>query len=336
MSRATLSDEADLARKIEVLSRPETYPHAAQVETRETHMSWVFLTECDAYKLKKPVKFPYLDYSSLRQRQRMCELEVSLNRRLAPSVYLGTLALVEHPDGHLSLMAAGLPHPGRVVEVLVHMRRLPDALMLDHAIRSRTLHLADVVRVAQYLADFFRHARPAHFGPGAYVARLRKAVDDNLAGIAAADASADLASIGRRLHSFLDAHQCLLETRVEAGRLVEGHGDLRPEHVFLGLPSAVLDCIEFSHDLRLNDPVEELAFLHMECLALGDPHCGERFLRIYCDRTRDEVPEGLLRFHMQLRACLRARLALGHLGDTTRVAHWRHRAASYLELASSL
>ena len=124
--------ELALAAKVDFLSRPDAYdPRPAGVVRRETHMSWVFLAGNEVYKLKKPVRFPYLDFSTLARREAACRAELRLNRRLAPDVYLGVLPLVERA-GKLSIDGEGAP-----VDWLVKMKRLDERFMLDGILAKR-------------------------------------------------------------------------------------------------------------------------------------------------------------------------------------------------------
>lgn len=328
-----------MADKLDFLGKPAAYVGTAEgatawVEARETHMSWVFLTERLAYKLKKPVRYAYLDYGSLEKRRAMCEQEVLLNRRLAAWVYLGVAALVRDSAGQLALCPAGSPVGGTVVEWLVQMRRLPEERMLDNAIRRNAVIEVDVARTAGHVAAFLTQAPRAARTTQEHIARLRRGLAENAAGIAAHDPSGHQARrLTERLAAFLETRGSLLESRVAAGKIVEGHGDLRPEHVFLGQPAAVIDCIEFDRELRLIDPLEELAFLWMECIRLGAARWGELFLETYLRESGEHAPEELLRFYMSSRACLRARLALGHLDGAHDASHWRGKAGEYLDIA---
>ena len=134
--------EPGLSEKVAFLRRPEAYAsRPPSVELKETHMSWLFLTDRYVWKLKKPVRYDYLDFSTVEARKADCELEVKLNRRLAPDVYLGVVSLVSDPHGRMQLGGEG-----QVVDWLVMMRRLPVDRMLDAAIYAHTVSREDVRR----------------------------------------------------------------------------------------------------------------------------------------------------------------------------------------------
>ena len=124
----------------------------------------------------------------------------------------------------------------------------------------------------------------------------------------------------------------LLLSRLTAGRIVEGHGDLRPEHIYLGDPPAAIDCLEFSRRLRLLDPFEELAFLGMECAVLGAAWVGALLVARCAARLSDPIPDRVVAFYAAFRAAMRARQALTHLLDPTprEPAKWQPLARRYI------
>jgi len=336
-----------LEDKLAFLRRPGSYPgHVDQVEVIETHMAWVFLAGAFVYKLKKPVRYAFLDFSTLEARRRDCEAEVRLNLRLAPGVYLATIPLNRVTGSRGARAAADgaelrLGGPGEPVEWLVMMRRLPRARMLDRVIEAGGLEPADVQAVARLLADFYARTPACPIGPSTYVSRLRTDVDDNLRELLAfcpQIPEARVREVEGALTAFLERERPLLEARVREGRIVEGHGDLRPEHVHLGPPPAVIDCIEFNPDFRTLDAVDDLAFLVLECERLGAPEVGGVLLRAYRERTGDEAPPHLLDFYRAHRAFLRAKIALWHLKDgelTPTPDRWVGLGRTYLELAAA-
>src|SRR5262245_59455826 len=157
-----------IEEKVAFLRRPDVYPDPTQaVETKETRLSWVFLTDTQAWKLKKPVRYDYLDFSAPEARRRNCEEELRLNQRLAPDVYLGTESLTLNEHGELQLAGRGEP-----IDWLVHMRRLPADRMLDRAIADRTVSVAEARKVGALLARFYRQAPPVAMTASEYRRRL--------------------------------------------------------------------------------------------------------------------------------------------------------------------
>jgi aminoglycoside phosphotransferase family enzyme len=330
--------ELPLGDKVDFLCRAEAYPEpTSRVETIETHMSWVFLTDAHAYKMKKPVSYSFLDYSTLGRRLRMCGEEVRLNRRLAPWVYLGVVPLIREDGGRLALSRGDAAMAGTAIEWLVKMVRLPADKLLDQAIRHGIVTEPDAVRTAARLAAFYGRAEPIAVSAPDHIGRFGKAINENARDIGAAGIPEHrFSAVVRALFDFLEKRASILRQRIGLGRIIEGHGDLRPEHIFLGEPAAIIDCLEFDRALRLLDPLEELAFLWMECDRLGAATGGERFLDVYLQDVGDDAAEELMWFYMASRACLRSRLALGHLhdGEIREPRRWLDQADQYPDLAN--
>jgi aminoglycoside phosphotransferase family enzyme len=324
-------------KTIAALSSPDTYvPYVARpasIEIRETHLSLVFLTASDAWKLKKPVAGPFSDLRTPAARHANAEAEVRLNRRLAADVYRGVVALTRQPDGRLALGGTGEP-----VDWLVHMRRLPDERMLDRTIADGRLTATHVDAVAAVLAAFFGTQPPVPIGVGEYRDRLRHELETSRALLARGDfalPAAPLATVCRALAAFLDDGTDLA-LRVRERRIVEGHGDLRPEHICLEEPPRVIDCLEFSRALRLADPFDEVAFLGLECARLGAPRVWPVLRARLEARLDDRPPERLLAFYTALRALVRARLAVAHLLEPLprTPQRWLPLAADYIDRAA--
>lgn len=334
MSTKRTRDCATIGEKVAFLSRPSAYGlPPGSVQVRETHMSWVFLAGDRAYKLKKPVRFPFLDFSTVAAREADCQAEMRLNRRLAPDVYLGMVPLTS--DAHHGFALDG---GGEVVDWLVMMRRLPDERMLHNAILRGVATREQVQRVAGLLAGFYRNLGPAELSAEKYVSRFARQHVNNRALLE--DRRLGLA--GPRLNRVLTAIDAvlardpeLLASRVREGRIVEGHGDLRPEHVCLNEPPVIIDCLEFNRAFRLVDPVDELSALGMECARLGARWIGDMLIERCVEVLDDHPSKRLIAFYTAYRACLRARLALAHLLDSQirEPEKWRPLARAYLDLA---
>jgi aminoglycoside phosphotransferase family enzyme/predicted kinase len=293
---------------VELLLRPEAYPeHTASVELIETHISWVFLTDTFVYKLKKPVRFEFADFSTLAARHQACQDEVRLNRRLAGDVYLDVVPLHITNTGDVAFDTQGDP-----LDYAVKMRRLPAARRLDQLIVADRLTIAEMERLARRLAVFYTNAESAAVEASDYRDTILHHVRANRHDLLTAVGEQD-ASLVRRVHTaqlrLLHLYADMFESRVTAGHIIEGHGDLRPEHLCLVDPPVVFDCIEFSRELRMLDRLDELAFLAMECVALGAESVGEHVLQAYCQQSQDTPPHALWNFYKSYRACVRAKVA---------------------------
>lgn len=322
-----------LAEKVAALRDPACYPErTGAVQAIETHMSWVFLTDAHAYKLKKPVRYDHQDFASLDARRFYCLEELRLNRRLAPDVYLDVLPLAS-ADGRLCIGGTG-----PVADWLVRMRRLPAQAMLDALLARRAATPQQMRAIAARLAAFHR-AQPAALLDGAgYRALLLRHVEDaeqELCDPLWAWPPARLAALFARQRALLAVQAGALQVRVAAGRVVEGHGDLRPEHVFLGEPLAIIDCLEFSRELRTVDAADELGYLALECEMARAPALAGVLVQAYRECSGDPLPGPLLHLYQSCRACARARLAIRHLREARYrdSPRWRRRALRYLVLA---
>jgi aminoglycoside phosphotransferase family enzyme len=326
----------DQEARIAFLRQPQAYPEKpARIETIETHMSWVFLTPRHAFKLKKPVRYDYLDFSTVAARKMNCEEELRLNQRLAPDVYLDVVPLVLDGDGGMRLGGQG-----EIIDWLVMMRRLPAERMLDYLIRKRALEPMDTHAVAEVLARFYRESPPIDIGGAEYRRQYEHKVRMNHDTLAdpAYGLPADLVeAVHQAQRQFLMRAPELLEHRATDGRVIEGHGDLRPEHVCVESLPVIFDRLEFNRAFRIIDPADELAFLAMECERLDAPQVEPELLGAYRRFTGDYPPPQLVWFYKAHRACLRARLAIWHLRDLPRPSwdRWRTLAVDYLRLAAA-
>jgi uncharacterized protein len=327
-----------LEAKVAWLSTPAAYaPRPALVDCIETHFNYVFLTDTEAYKLKKPMQLYGVDLRGLAARERGCREELRLNLRLARDTYLGVVPLVLR-DGALALGGPGPP-----VDWLVRMRRLGAAQMLDARLRAGTVRPSDLEAVIAHLQALDRAlpgtpAQPAapDGGAGRVARRLEEALGEvarSEFGLKAAD-HAPLARALRARHAELGA---LLAAR--AARIRDGHGDLRAEHVWLGPPLQVIDALDFDRELRMLDPAEDVAMLAIDTDRL-DGAWTVRALRTAYERLAgDPLPAPLWRFYLALRAATRAKVALWHLDDPRQAAdpsRWRTRAVEYLAQGARL
>jgi uncharacterized protein len=286
------------------------YPHRpTSVEVRQTHISWVFLAGDLVYKLKKPIRLAFLDYSTPALRRRWCLAEVELNRRLAPSTYLG-VALIRRRGEDFELGEVG-DLSGPAEDSLVVMRRLLADEMLDQRLARGDAGRAELDQVAAKLADF--HARVAERGdPYGLPAMIEETVRANLSECATfvgdTVSESRLAALEGFAQSYVARNAPLLWRRVRQGRIREGHGDLRAEHVCLRPELEIVDCIEFSERLRCNDVASEIAFLAMDLDFLGDPVLADEFASRYAKVSGDDELLELLLFYKCYRAVVRGKV----------------------------
>ena len=296
-------------------------------------MSWVFLTDYHAYKLKKPVRYSFLDFSTLEARRRDCEEELRLNRRLAGDVYIDTIALAVDAQGSLHLEGNGEP-----VDWLVKMRRLPGARMMDNAIRRHAITQQEIHQVGEKLALFYQQAAPEDMTPAEYRHRLSRYINENRQELQRPEYGLNPSTIHVITYaqlSLLTDKRWLFDQRIEQGHIIEAHGDLRPDHICLQDPPVIIDCLEFKREFRLLDPADELCFLAVECEWLGTKHIGDEIFNAYSQITGDTPDAHLIAFYKIYRACLRAKIALWHTTDGTVQDHpkWFNKAQDYLRIA---
>lgn len=331
--------EAELQDTLRFLGSPAAHPGAnGPIEMIETHMSWVVLADDRALKLKKPVRTAWFDFTTLAARERNAREELRLNRRLAPAVYVGLVALCREAGSYVLLPEAEAPTDGRVVDWLVLMRRLPAERMLDRMIASGSVTPADIDRLIEVLARFYRAAPRPDLRGDDYLARFvsEQAINRSVLlqpQFALAEAAALLDAYGAAIAANADT----LRARAQQHRLVDCHGDLRPEHVCLLPGPVVIDALEFSAALRQVDPVDELVFLGLECELAGAPWITTQLLSHLAGALDGPVPAALLRFHAAGRALLRARLCAAHLLDPNprTPQKWLPRTRRYLALAGT-
>jgi len=274
----------------------KTYP----VRVVETHISVLVFVGDRVYKLRKPVHFDFLDFTDRAVREADCRREVELNRRLAPDVYLGVADIVME---------------GEAIDHMVVMRALPDERRLATLVQEGVDVDIWLARVATAVAEFHAGAgrSPAISEAGTEHA-LQAAWDANFDETrrfvgTILDPVADR-EIRHAVSRWLASQRALLEDRVAAGRVCDGHGDLQAEDIFcLDDGIRILDCIEFSDDLRYGDVCADVAFLAMDLERLGRPDAAERFVLHYEAQAGARLPRPLLHHYIAQRAYVRAKVA---------------------------
>jgi aminoglycoside phosphotransferase family enzyme/predicted kinase len=320
------------------LLRAAAFAHPAQdLRLVETHISWVILAGPYAYKLKKPVDFGFLDFTTLERRRADCEAEVALNRRLCADLYLGVVDVVQR-DGRYCIGPPGVP-----LEPAVWMRRLPDSGMLPALLARGSADERLMVRLARHLTGFHATAATGS-GVNEYggVATLRHNWEENFAqtepfvGRTLTTEVRDF--IRTYVNTFLIDQRPLLERRVAEGRIRDGHGDLHTGSVCVaGRRLYLFDCIEFNQRFRCADVAAEVAFLAMDLAHLGRADLADAFVDAYIAASGDGELRELLDFYTCYRAYVRAKVLCFRLdepelsaADTVRI---EAEASAYFNLA---
>ncbi|MDP3896133.1 MAG: AAA family ATPase [Mesorhizobium sp.] len=323
----------DQAATVGLLINPATHGDVGPVETIETHISRVFLVGDRAYKMKRAVKLPYVDFSTPELRLAACRREVELNSLTAPGLYLGVRRVTLAPGGELFFDGAG-----PLVDALVAMTRFPQSSLLDAMALAGGLTPDLMTDVARMIADFHRAAPPVNAGGGA--ANLAGVLDINAAGFATSQVFAvvETASFDAAFRAALARHAALLDRRASAGKIRLCHGDLHLRNICLldGAPR-LFDCIEFNDQIATIDVLYDLAFLLMDLWHRGFPELANLVANRYFDQSDDEDGFGLLPFFMAVRAAVRAHVTATQVAEGSRdPERLAAEARSYFDLARSL
>jgi len=298
----------------EQLTSITAYPHEVEfVQVRETHSSTVFLTGQYAYKVKKPVSFEYLDYSTVDRRRFYCLEEVRLNRDLCDDVYLGVVP-ISLKNGRLVVDG-----DGEIVDWAVKMRQLNEKDLLSNRLEAGAIHRVDIERTAARVAAFHQNEfRDPLEGTAVDLAIL---VDDACTTMdqVAGDEANSRYLIRPFLAEFLADNKELLAERLRTGRVRDCHGDLRTQNICLD-PTGVqiFDCVEFSTLLRFIDVAADVACLAMDIDLAGRADLRETLISAYVSRTGDSSLRSVLPFYQTYRAVVRGNLAMRAANERAR------------------
>ena len=326
----------DQSAVVEFLSSPSTHG-GHPVERIDTHASFVFLAGGRALKLKRAVRYDYLDFSTADRRQAMCEAEVRINRRTAPALYRGTLAIMRQPDGSLSLGGRGTP-----VDWVIEMARFDQGDLFDRRAARGGLPLELMWPLSAAIARLHLEAERRVDHGGAH--GMAWVIDGNALGLAEhgrewleAPACAALKAAARAV---LEQQRARLDERRNSGQVRQCHGDLHLRNIVLldGSPT-LFDAIEFNDEIACIDVLYDLAFLLMDLWRRDLPHHANAVLNGYLLATRDFAGLALLPLFLSCRAAVRAKTnatAANFQSDITRKDELRRSAAEYVAMARRL
>ncbi|CAG2158404.1 bifunctional aminoglycoside phosphotransferase/ATP-binding protein [Cupriavidus numazuensis] len=292
------------------LAKPDAYPHPVDgVRVIETHISRVFLAGDFAYKVRKPVRFDFLDFSTAQARSDDCQTELRLNRRLAPGLYLDVVPIVAgNTTGAVKVEGAGVP-----VEYAVKMRRFAQQDLFIEMLAANRLQASHIDALAVRMAQFHLDQPCARLEEGyGTPARVRATLDECLGGIERLDDPSGLSTeVSRLVRARAAALGEAIQSRLKSGHVRECHGDLHLGNiVWLDGEPTPFDCLEFDPGLRWIDTISDMAFSFMDLLHHGRQDLAYRLLNAYLQHSGDYAGLKLLPLYVAMRALVRARVLL--------------------------
>lgn len=320
------------------LLRPDAYPEAVtRVELVQTHVSYIFLTDRHAYKIKKQVDFGFLNFSTIDRRRFYCNEEVRLNRRLCPDIYEGVVELRETPTG------AAFHGTGTIIDYAVKMKRLPADRMLDKLVDAGSVEPATMRKISAVIAEFHRTAltSPAIAEYGR-LERIMFNWQENFEQAIPFE-NMTLPAHERELirswvETFAAEHENVFQQRVDDGFIRECDGDIHLENICLDDGTVhIFDCIEFNERFRCCDTAADIAFLLMDLDYHGRHDLSDDVIDEYISRTGDHGLVALVDFYKIYRAFVRGKVESFRLNDggisPDEQALARKRATRYFRLA---
>jgi aminoglycoside phosphotransferase family enzyme len=305
----------DLPSLQKALLDPAIYPDLPkEVKLIETHISLLFLTGNHVYKVKKPVDFGFLDFTSLEKRRYFCEQEVMLNRRLSPDIYLGVVKITRDRD-RLSLDGRG-----EVEEYAVKMKQIPEELLMDKLLEKGQVNQGMMEALSEKLVRFYSSADTNEtiksFGRPE---RVKQDTDENFEQtqkyVDVVIPKKIFEEIRKRTNKFFITQQKLFLQRIASDRIRDCHGDLRLEHIFWGKEISIFDCIEFNQRFRYTDVAADMAFLAMDLDYHGREDLSEHLIRAYIEKSGDQELLSMLNFYKCYRAYVRGKVESFRLDD---------------------
>jgi uncharacterized protein len=310
---------ANLPTLIQQMLSPDFYPHTVtqEIELLQTHISFVLLTGEYAYKVKKPMNFGFLDFSTLDKRRHFCEEEIRLNRRLAPELYLQVLAIGDR--GEKFAFATEPDEPA--VEYCIQMRQFPQADLLINVFERGELTKEHVEDIARQLAKFHAAAETnAHISTFGTKEAVRAVADDNyqhtVKYIGRGQTQEQLDQTRAFSDRVFSESADLFAQRISQGRVKECHGDLHLKNICLYQDKVqIFDCIEFNEPFRNSDTLYDASFLLMDLQYRDRRDLANIFLNTYLEQTGDYTAVPLLPLYSSMRAYIRAKVTSFLLDD---------------------
>ena len=293
---------------IQSLLRPSAYPDSPDtVELRQTHISYLFFTPRYVYKIKKPVDFGFLDFTTLEKRRFFCHQEIALNKRLSPEIYIGVVEVNTENDEFI------FEGKGNIVEYAVKMKRLPSDKMMDNMLKTSRVTESTIRQIADAIAAFHKNAETnsdiSKFGR---LSVIEKNTEENFSQthgfIRKTITQTQFDSIKNYTQNFLKTRHGLFIKRMEQDFIKDCHGDIHSEHICIANGIYIFDCIEFNERFRYSDTVADIAFLSMDLDFYNRHDLSKTFCNAYAQISQDKDVKELLDFYTCYRAYVRGKV----------------------------
>ncbi len=310
-------NDVTLPSYIQFLQQKSSYPHACdKISLVQTHISFVLLAGEHVYKWKKPVDFGFLNFSTLEKRKYYCEQELLLNRRLCPALYEEMVSVTRAGTGFC------LNGGGEVVEYGIRMTRMPEKQMMGQVMARGELTTAHLDEIIDQLVPFYEGAAGddaiKEFGKATSVAvNVLENFEQTecFVGQGAID-RAQFNAIKQYSQEFL-SYKALFQTRIDAGKIRDCHGDMHSANICLTDPTCIFDCIEFNNRFRYTDVAADVAFLAMDLDFHGESELSKYFIESFAAKSKDPGMMKVLNFYKCYRSYVRAKIALFTANDPT-------------------
>ncbi len=332
-----MDKEFQISSLRKALLSPEIYPDRPRaIKFIETHISLLFLTGNYVYKVKKPVDFGFLDFTTLEKRKFFCEQEVRLNRRLSPTIYLGVVTVTQ--EGNRMI----LEEKGEPVEYAVKMRQIPEEFLMDKLLEKKQVNPKMIEAVSERLVKFYFAAETNDLIKSfARPERVKQDTDENFEQtkryVDVTIPGQMYEAVRNRTDDFFRTREDVFYQRIATDRIRDCHGDLRLEHIFWGDELSIFDCIEFNERFRYTDVAADIAFLAMDLDYHGRQDLSGHLIRAFIEESGDHGLMEMLDFYKCYRAYVRGKVESFRLDDShipeTEKKEALKRAQRYFDLA---
>ncbi len=300
---------------ISAMMNPSTYDEkVASIRMIQTHISWVFLTGNFVYKIRKPVNFGFVDFSTLEKRRNICKKDVKLNSRLSSEIYLGVVPITES-DGKIKVNGEG-----RTIEYAVKMKELPREKKMDVLLAKNQVNIKTVEDIARIVADFHSKAETnSEISKYGSIENIKYITDENFDQteefIGKTITREQFDFIKKKVENFISNNSKLFNDRISRGKIKDCHGDLHSKNIFISDKIYIFDCCELTDGYRCSDVILDIAFLTMDLDFHNRQDLSKHFIEKYFEFSKEDKNVTLLRFYECWRAYVRGKVISFKLND---------------------